>query len=603
MKELLDSDRVNYLVWRFLLESNYRETAAKFQKEWQIQAPHRHFDFAPHVKNYALVSTLNKGLVYEDLERQFAESRQAPRDVPVTAEAKPTGVFGPLIPEPSQQEIEEDEDADAEGDSDPEEVENSRKRPVDREQLNGSPVKRQRLSNGYEAESATDAMEIDHPAEENNNHAYPSPLEAEQAASPIIRTGGPEQGTQVDKVHELGHETTFLRLTASQFAATSPVRANDNPIVLQCEWNPRDPAILAAAGTDALARIWTVSRSTAPEDMSDHVKGVQRPYHNLVEDDVPPSSGVSAMSWNSRGTAIAIAWEISNKARISIWSADGAHIHRFDGVEPPVIKLRWSPSDSLLLGIAPENQGTLVTVFSATSATSTSFLLKDHNLLEDGALDAAWTSETEFILCGGDLLMGLRCTDDGIVHSRKFETLSDENFFQVQFDWRSKLLATSSEKGTLDIWDEYGHRNTITAHQDSITCLQWQPLKSDAPDSQDERLIATGSEDGALCIWNARQSLNQPKDFMTMKDPVVALAFTPDGAFIAGATAHQILIWKVGDAQIPRASWSRMPHPGWLSPRVNGEQEEEDQHCLGWDSEGQRLVYATNSRLAVINFR
>ncbi|OIW27335.1 lish protein [Coniochaeta ligniaria NRRL 30616] len=596
MKELLDSDRVNYLVWRFLLESNYRETAAKFQKEWHIQTPHRHFDFAPHVKNYALVSVLNKGLVYEDLERQYAESHQAPRDVPATAEAKPTGVFGPLIPEPAHSE--EDDDGE---DSEPEEVENSRKRPVDRQQLNGSPVKRQRLSNGYEAESATDAMEIDHPAEENN-HAYPSPLEAEQVVSPTPRTGGPEQGTQVDKVHELSQETTFLRLTTpSQFATTSPVRANDNPIVLHCEWNPRDPAILAAAGTDALARIWTVSRATAPEDMSDHVQGVQRPYHNLVEDDVPPSAGVSAMSWNWDGTAIAIAWEISNKARISIWSADGAHIHRFDGVEPPVIKLRWSPNNALLLGIAPENGGTLATVFSATSASSMSYFLERHNLHEDGALDATWTSETEFVLCGGDLLLALRCTDDGIVPSRKFETHSDENFFQVQFDWRSKLLATSSEKGTIDIWDESGQRNTMTAHQDTITCLQWQPLQSNPRD--DLRLIASGGEDGALCIWNARESLSQPKYFMTMKDPVVALAFTPDGAFIAGATAHQILIWKVGDPQIPRASWSRMPHPGWLSPRVLGEPEEEDQHCLGWDVTGQRLAYATNSRLAVINFR
>lgn len=58
-----------------LLCLDYRETAAKFQKEWHIQAPHRHFDFAPHVKNYALVSVLNKGLVYEDVERQYAESQ------------------------------------------------------------------------------------------------------------------------------------------------------------------------------------------------------------------------------------------------------------------------------------------------------------------------------------------------------------------------------------------------------------------------------------------------------------------------------------------------------------------------------------------------
>ena len=147
-------------------------------------------------------------------------------------------------------------------------------------------------------------------------------------------------------------------------------------------------------------------------------------------------------------------------------------------------------------------------------------------------------------------------------------------------------------------WDETGQRNTITAHQDTITCLQWQPLQSNP--GNDERLIASGGEDGALCIWNARDSLGQQKYCMTMKDPVVALAFTPDGAFIAGATAHQILTWKVGEPQIPRASWSRTPHPGWLSPRVNGEPEEEDQHCLGWDVTGQRLAYATNSRVSIV---
>ncbi|PSR90543.1 hypothetical protein BD289DRAFT_213308 [Coniella lustricola] len=82
MKELLDSDRVNYLVWRYLLESNYRESAAKLQKEWRIQAPHRHFDFAPHVQNYALVNLLNKGLVYNSLERDYEQSQvRFPRSV------------------------------------------------------------------------------------------------------------------------------------------------------------------------------------------------------------------------------------------------------------------------------------------------------------------------------------------------------------------------------------------------------------------------------------------------------------------------------------------------------------------------------------------
>jgi transducin (beta)-like 1 len=127
-----------------------------------------------------------------------------------------------------------------------------------------------------------------------------------------------------------------------------------------------------------------------------------------------------------------------------------------------------------------------------------------------------------------------------------------------------------------------------------ITALMWQPLQTNPAD--DERLLASGGDDGIISIWNARVPENKAKCSMTMGPPVVALAFTPDGAFIAGATTEQILIWKVGDHAIPRASWSRQPHPGWYSPKVNGEAEEEDTYTLGWDSTGQRLAYGANSR-------
>lgn len=114
---------------------------------------------------------------------------------------------------------------------------------------------------------------------------------------------------------------------------------------------------------------------------------------------------------------------------------------------------------------------------------------------------------------------------------------------------------------------------------------------------EDERLLASAGEDGAIFVWNARLPENKPKCSMTMGDPVMALAFTPDGAFIAGATADRILIWKVGDHAIPRASWSRNPHPGWLSPRMNGDSDE-DEHNLSWDATGQRLAYSANSRVS-----
>jgi transducin (beta)-like 1 len=83
---------------------------------------------------------------------------------------------------------------------------------------------------------------------------------------------------------------------------------------------------------------------------------------------------------------------------------------------------------------------------------------------------------------------------------------------------------------------------------------------------------------------------------MTMDSAVVALAFTPDGEHIAGATSKQILIWIVNDASLPRARWVRGSQPGWQSPKGTEGPEDEDQHCLCWDSEGQQLAYAVNSQ-------
>jgi WD40 repeat protein len=295
-------------------------------------------------------------------------------------------------------------------------------------------------------------MEIDHPdaSNNNNNHAYPSPLEGEQAASPLPRTEGPDKGTQVEKVNELTQETVFLRLGADDSSEANPPPTNENPIVLQCEWNPQDPSLLAASGTDALARIWTLSRGAVPDTNSiDHVNGISQPFRKLIDDDVPRNATITAMAWNVSGDAIALAIEIENKTRISILGIDGTNIYRIDGIEPPVIRLRWSPNNDYILGISPENGGTLLTVLSSSMAQSRSHVV-EHNLLVD-PLDAAWIDDVEFVLCGGDTLVSFRCTDQGIVQNRQFQTQREEAFTHVQFDPKTKLIATASDKGQIDV--------------------------------------------------------------------------------------------------------------------------------------------------------
>ncbi|PWI73934.1 WD domain-containing protein [Purpureocillium lilacinum] len=643
----------------YLLEGNYRETAAKFQKEWHVKEPHRDFDFARHVKGHALVSVVNRGLLYYALERDCilnqasgnlalaharfplpltalprdgdavtdGEDVQLPQESTAAAESSQVGIFGPLTaPQLPPTKREEADDAAVPAGEDPDAL---RKRAPEQQQVpNGSPAKRPRLSNGYDngpdaaplatattTTTATTPMDVDHPPhplddqqnqDSATNHAYPSPLEGEQLPPPVPQTEGPEQGTQVDKVEELSPVTSFIRLTDEDHGAAadttpspSPAGSENAPVLLQCEWNPRDPSVLAAAGTDALARVWTVSRATAPEPGHDHVSPQA---HSLIDQNAPKATTVTALSWTSDGSAIAVATDTGTRCSVNIWSPDGVLGQTLDVSEGPVIKLTWNPTNTALLAIYPaKGGGAIVNVFAIPSEATITYHLPSHDIAAT-PLDAAWTSDSDFLLCGGDLLLCLRCVDMKIVQVRKFETKDDDSFTQVLFDWRSKLAATASDKGSLDLWDEHGQRRSIQAHQGAITTMAWQPLPPSQPEADDERLIATGGDDCAILIWNARKPEAKSKCFLTMDSPIVRLAFTPDGAFIAGATTRQVLIWKVDNFAMPRASWKRPPHPGWLSPKGSSDTDEEDEHCLCWDMSGQKLAYGSNSRLAVINF-
>ena len=79
----------------------------------------------------------------------------------------------------------------------------------------------------------------------SNNHAYPSPLEGEQAVTPIMRTEGPEQATQVEKVDELGSQAIFLRLGAEDPSGT-PGRAAA----------AKTPSCCTASGTRKTRQCW-----------------------------------------------------------------------------------------------------------------------------------------------------------------------------------------------------------------------------------------------------------------------------------------------------------------------------------------------------------
>ncbi|KAK0102477.1 hypothetical protein ONS95_006096 [Cadophora gregata] len=594
-KEVLDSNRINYLIWRYLVESDYKETAVRLQQEWNIQDPQQ-LSFAPHVTNHALVAVLNRGLLYNVQERELTQLPEPPRDVPAPA----SGFFGPLMPASPPAEAEEDH-------------ENLRKRQLDNDQPQhppGPPGKRPRLSNGYENGNGNGTafeptpMDVDDDQNGDEN-AYPSP---EQLPSPVVATIGPEQGTQVEKVNELSTETIFLELSEDP--------SSKNVVLLQCEFSPRDPSLLAAAGTDALARMWSLSR-ISPDSTSGSEspgKATYAPHQNLLDDGVSPNTTVTGLAWSSNGAVIAVSSEPieDGTARIEFWHSDGMPLATFNGFDSPVICLRWNPSNTSCLALSPQEdvkedtKNAVITVMHPALESMVKYHIPNHNL-HDQPLEASWTGDAEFFVCGGNILQEFLCVENVITPGRKFETAQGEVLSKITYDPRSHLLATASDSGTISIWDQSGQCRSFNAHQGLITSLIWQPLQTPlGPADETERYLASAGEDGAISIWNVRSSDTKSKSSMTMGSAVVALAFTPDGAFIAGGTNERILIWKADDVNLPRATWTRGDELGWRTPQSHdsgSDEQQEDQFSLCWDADGQKLAYGVNSRLAVINFR
>lgn len=54
---------------------DYRETAARLQKEWNVPDPQQ-LPFATHVTHHALVAVLNRGLLYNVQEREPEQVRR-----------------------------------------------------------------------------------------------------------------------------------------------------------------------------------------------------------------------------------------------------------------------------------------------------------------------------------------------------------------------------------------------------------------------------------------------------------------------------------------------------------------------------------------------
>jgi WD40 repeat protein len=206
--------------------------------------------------------------------------------------------------------------------------------------------------------------------------------------------------------------------------------------------------------------------------------------------------GIECAVFSPEGGVLAVA---NRDEAVEVWDASaGKRLRTLKGTGDRTVALAFSPDGSLLAAVA--NGG--------ISSTATG--------LQQVVL---WNVEAEEVVTRvpAPEVCGVRFSPDG-------KLLAWESGTAVGF-----IDATTGK-----------HIHSYDAHTGPVTALAYSP---------DGKLIATGSEDGTVRVWNP--DTGEPVGALRgHKDHVYAVAFSPDGKWLAsGGRDHATAVWEVPPAK------------------------------------------------------
>jgi len=110
--------------------------------------------------------------------------------------------------------------------------------------------------------------------------------------------------------------------------------------------------------------------------------------------------------------------------------------------------------------------------------------------------------------------------------------------YTISFSSDGKLLASGSRDGTIKIWNwkEKRELHTLPGHQYSVNSISFSP---------DGKLLASGSSDNTIKIWNVQEG-GEPLTLSGHQDDVKSVSFSPDGELLAsGSWDGKVILWSL----------------------------------------------------------
>ncbi|KAI8819605.1 WD40-repeat-containing domain protein [Fimicolochytrium jonesii] len=461
---MVTSDQVNYLIYRYLVESGFTHSTFAFQQESSL---YRRNIRGSHIRPGALINLLQKGLQYAEIELHVNEDG---------TEKKCSAPFSLL--EPHECVIEGEEKAES-----------------------GRPAKRARRE-----EVATGGRK------EKKEEKRQGRGERERKAKKDARD------------EEAGAEVEDAAVDTVMIDQSSVSKLTHPSEVLRCSWSPTKPQFLASGGRDGKVRLWQISTKGGEETIEDRELAMG---DSATAKGSTGLNGISALEWapsgalvaagtvdgrifvwtrtgdlkftekHHAGAIIALAWSPSanfiatgshDKMSI-IWDVESGQVRqKIDFHEGPVLSADWL-DDGTLATASSDNQ-IYVCVMGDIEPLKQFSHKGDVNKV-------VWDSTKKYLAS---------CSDDG---TAKIWTMDrDEPLWTakghskeiVSLCWcpgsDNPIFVTAGVDRTLRLWDVLKQEllHTFT-HDADVLCADFTP---------NGKFLASGDADGRVCVWNVK---------------------------------------------------------------------------------------------------